>query len=342
MTTTEPMARLRAAADIPIAKTPAGGYGAVMPPPVLLGCVDPLVAGAVDMRGTWRVVEVTVDGVPAADSPLLGNVQRIEQAADRVCITSGGVVHDMRCDGVLEHGVHDVTPNGDPIQVMARFHDGAHELFPFGITDNGPLVTRRRDTSVLWWDYAGSLCRCERVRDEVPITIRPETDDDIEAIGVVVASAFGSETEARLVDRIRSSPYAMRGGSLVAVDDTEAVVGHVMVSHADLIDDRDVTHRVAMLSPLATRPDLQRRGIGSKLVRAAVDFAAAQGEALLVLEGDPRYYSRLGFDSAESFGLTLPIPDWAPPEAAQVYPLAGAENAPRGRVEYPAAFDELH
>jgi hypothetical protein len=32
-----------------------------MPPPVLAGCDEPLIAGAPDMRGLWRVVAVEVD-----------------------------------------------------------------------------------------------------------------------------------------------------------------------------------------------------------------------------------------------------------------------------------------
>ena len=43
--------------EIPVAHTPPGGYGHEMPPPVLAGCREPLVAGAPDLRGTWKVVD---------------------------------------------------------------------------------------------------------------------------------------------------------------------------------------------------------------------------------------------------------------------------------------------
>lgn len=36
-------------------------------------------------------------------------LQRIEQAGDRMVVTGGGVIHDMRCDGTAEHGVNDVA-----------------------------------------------------------------------------------------------------------------------------------------------------------------------------------------------------------------------------------------
>ncbi len=37
--------------DIPVANTPPGGWTGAMPPPVLAGCTEPLVAGAPDLRG---------------------------------------------------------------------------------------------------------------------------------------------------------------------------------------------------------------------------------------------------------------------------------------------------
>ena len=91
--------------EIPVAHTPPGGYGDDAPPPILAGCTDPPVDGAPDLRGWWRTIEVLVDGVAHADHPGLGHVQRVEQAGDRVVVTGGGVVHDMRCDGTVANGV---------------------------------------------------------------------------------------------------------------------------------------------------------------------------------------------------------------------------------------------
>jgi hypothetical protein len=35
---------MTAAHDIPVARTPPGGYGDAMPAPILAGCTDPVVA----------------------------------------------------------------------------------------------------------------------------------------------------------------------------------------------------------------------------------------------------------------------------------------------------------
>jgi hypothetical protein len=146
----------------PVAHTPAGGYGDVMPPPALPGCTHPLVNGAPDLRGLWRVISVEVDGRPAPEHPALGHEQRIEQCGDRVVVTGGGVIHDMRCDGSEENAVHDVAEFDfkAPITVIATLEDGVHTLRPVGF----PIeVTRRRDGEQMVWSYVGFVARLQRV-----------------------------------------------------------------------------------------------------------------------------------------------------------------------------------
>jgi hypothetical protein len=148
--------------DIPVAHTPPGGYGATFPDPVLGGCGTPLVPGAPDLRGLWQVVEVVAGDEVVADHPALGHVQRIEQCGDRMVVTAGGVVHDMRCDGTEEHGVHDVAEfdKQTPITVVATYEDGVHVLRPVGL----PIeVTRRRTGADVVWDYLGFRARMQRL-----------------------------------------------------------------------------------------------------------------------------------------------------------------------------------
>lgn len=144
--------------EIPVAHTPAGGWRGEMPPPVLDGCDEPLAPGAPDFRGTWQAFEVTVDGQPIAD---VSHQERIEQAGNRVVITAGGVVHDMRADGTLENGVNDVSARGfAPISVAARFEDGALVLRP---NDAFVAVTRHLEGDVLVWNLV-PMNRVTRMR----------------------------------------------------------------------------------------------------------------------------------------------------------------------------------
>ncbi len=149
--------------QIPVAHTPPGGYGDEFPPPVLAGCTDALAPGAPDLRGTWEVVAVEADGAPApAGHPAYGHVQRVEQCGDRLVVTGGGIIHDMRCDGTEANGVHDVAEfdKATPITVVATYEQGVHVLRPVGI----PIeVTRRREGDDMIWTYLGFTARLRRV-----------------------------------------------------------------------------------------------------------------------------------------------------------------------------------
>lgn len=92
------------------------------------------------------------------------------------------------------------------------------------------------------------------------------------------------------------------------------------------------------VTPLAVTPEVERRGIGSSLVRVVLEAADRDGEPLVVLEGSPGYYGRLGFRYAPDHGIEIDVPDWAPREAAQVCILSNYDPGLRGKVEYPAAI----
>jgi hypothetical protein len=151
--------------EIPVGHTPPGGYGETMPPPILGGCTEDLAPGAPDLRGMWRVVAVEwKNGAEPDPDPVRDHVERIEQCGDRVCITTSGVIHDMRADGTAEHGVNDLaSATGQAISVVCTFEEGVHTLRPVGLP--GVEVTRRLEGDQLVWDYGVMfVARLERVR----------------------------------------------------------------------------------------------------------------------------------------------------------------------------------
>jgi hypothetical protein len=157
--------RVEVSADaIPVAHTPPGGYGDTMPPSVLAECTEPLVEGAPDLRGLWKVVDVEVDGQAAStDHPGFRHVERVEQCGDRLVVTAAGVVHDMRCDGTEANGVHDVAEMDftTPITVVATYENGVHVLRPVGLP--GVEVTRARDGDQMVWNYLTFTARLDRI-----------------------------------------------------------------------------------------------------------------------------------------------------------------------------------
>jgi putative acetyltransferase len=161
------------------------------------------------------------------------------------------------------------------------------------------------------------------------VNVRAERAEDYEAIASIVEAAFGSPDEARLIEGFRASPGYLPELALVAEVAGE-VVGHVMFTLTELADGT----RILMLSPLAVRPDRQRNGIGSALVRKGLRLSAGRTEPLVIVEGDPRYYSRFGFVVASELGLERPY-ETIPETAFQAVRLPAYIEQARGRVVYP-------
>lgn len=128
-----------------------------MPPPILAACTEPLAPGAPDLRGMWQAVSVERDGVPLPDHRLNHHIERVEQAGNRVIVTSEGVIHDMRADGTLENGVDDIgwpPEKGQRIRVAALFTDGRLDLHPLGVSPDRPAyVTREIVRGEMIWNY---------------------------------------------------------------------------------------------------------------------------------------------------------------------------------------------
>lgn len=164
--------------------------------------------------------------------------------------------------------------------------------------------------------------------------IRPEIPADIPQIHAVVAAAFETDAEARLVDALRASGNATI--SLVA-EQEGAIVGHILFSPVT-VDGTAVP--VLGLAPVSVVPAHQRQGIGGALIREGLTRAAARGYTAAVLLGHPEYYPRFGFVPASRFGLRCEYD--CPDEAFMALELSpGALAGLSGLVQYRAEFAEV-
>ncbi|NQT13772.1 MAG: N-acetyltransferase [Planctomycetes bacterium] len=169
------------------------------------------------------------------------------------------------------------------------------------------------------------------------LTVRPETPDDHRAVYQVNAAAFGRETEADLVEALRTSPGFIPELSLVA-EVGGRVVGHVLFSRLTIRTRRGPLAALT-LAPMAVLPEHQRQGIGSRLVREGLEACRRLGHPRVVVIGHPDFYPRFGFRPARARGLEPPCD--LPPEAFLLWEADPEDvQAIAGTVEFPSVFDE--
>jgi len=171
-----------------------------------------------------------------------------------------------------------------------------------------------------------------------PITVRPETAEDIRAIDVVHISAFGGEAEAQLVSALRESTTYNRELSQVA-ELGGRIVGHVLLTRVPLRKDGEEKHVLA-LGPMSVVPSQSHRGIGSELINASIKLAKEKGYGAIVVLGHPEYYKRFGFVQARELQVSCNLP--APEDALTVMEIVDGNLAGGGHVEYPEPFISLY
>ena len=167
------------------------------------------------------------------------------------------------------------------------------------------------------------------------LIIRPEKPEDKAAIRHVNEEAFGRKEEAKLVEKLRNR--GMLTLSLVAIQDNRTV-GHIAFSPVKIESER-LSFEAITLAPIAILPAYQRKGIGSRLIRAGLKECRHLGHEIILVLGHPNYYPRFGFIPAKSKGIKCEFE--APDEAWMVLELReGALSGRQGTVRFQPEFKE--
>ncbi|MCL1786712.1 MAG: GNAT family N-acetyltransferase [Defluviitaleaceae bacterium] len=199
-------------------------------------------------------------------------------------------------------------------------------------------------------DYELTKTVWEARRPALPyILIREEQEADHYAVEALTRDAFwkthrsgdGADIcdEHLLVHRLRTSPALVPSLNLVAEMDGK-LVGHIIYSISHVVDNAGNSHEMLTFGPLSVLPVYQGKGVGQALMRYSFLVAKELGYRGVIIYGHPGYYPRVGFTTADVFGITTL--DGNNFDAFMAYPLYdGALDGIHGRHHADDVFENL-
>jgi len=162
------------------------------------------------------------------------------------------------------------------------------------------------------------------------ITIRSETNSDVDAITDVTIAAFktleiSNHTEQFIIEALRAAKALTI--SLVAKLNAR-VIGHIAFSPVTISDG---TLGWYGLGPVSVLPEYQRQGIGKALIREGLPRLRDMNAQGCCLVGHPEYYRQFGFTNTPELVL-----ENVPPEV--FFALSFDGHTPQGTVTFHDGF----
>lgn len=149
------------------------------------------------------------------------------------------------------------------------------------------------------------------------MNIRPETEKDYFENENLTREAFWDVyrpgcSEHLVLHDLRSSAAFIKELDLVA-EENGKLIGNIV--YAKMYRDGVMCNDIIGFGPVSVLPEMQKKGIGSKLINESLKMAKEMGFKAVMITGDSDYYSKFGFVSASSFDVHLsgvPLEDEAP------------------------------
>lgn len=129
------------------------------------------------------------------------------------------------------------------------------------------------------------------------MNIQLATQLDAEKIQAVYWAAF-DDSERVLVANLAISLLSVKSTpetlNLIA-EKKGVIVGHIAFSPFKI--NKKSNSYGYILAPLGVKPEEQKRGIGTKLIEFGMQNLHKMGVGVVLVYGDPNYYSRFGFNT---------------------------------------------
>lgn len=139
------------------------------------------------------------------------------------------------------------------------------------------------------------------------IIIRRETAADYDAVERLTREAFWNVyrpgcLEHYVVHVLRRDPAFVPELDLV-MERNGQLIGHVLYMRSRIMADDGREIPIMTFGPISIHPDLQRQGLGKRLLDHSMDCAGALGAGALCIEGSIEFYGKSGFVVAGTRGI---------------------------------------
>ena len=143
-----------------------------------------------------------------------------------------------------------------------------------------------------------------------PYIIRQEKEGDFYAVEALIKKAFWNQyvpgcDEHYLAHTMRSHPDFIKELSLVIEEETAGIIGAVMYTKSQLVDESGGKKEILTFGPVAIDPAYQRKGYGKALLERSFEMAGDLGYEVIVIFGNPGNYTGRGFKSCLKYNVCL-------------------------------------
>ncbi|MBO1199737.1 N-acetyltransferase [Staphylococcus simiae] len=104
------------------------------------------------------------------------------------------------------------------------------------------------------------------------------------------------------VKYLRKSPLYNFELEVIAKNDNNEVVGHVLLIEVEIVSEIQTYYALAVAS-LSVKPDLRGQGLGSSLMSAVEERAKSQEYSTIIVRNNLEYFSKLGYDNAQDYDI---------------------------------------
>lgn len=136
------------------------------------------------------------------------------------------------------------------------------------------------------------------------------------------------------VKNLRKSPYYNFELEVIAKNENNDVVGHILLIEIE-INSEDKTYYALAIASLSVKPDLRNQKLGRSLVQAVEERAKAQEYSTIVVDHCLDYFEKLGYEDASAQDIEA-VEGNAPLLVKFLWD--NLTDAPHGIVKFPEHF----